>query len=147
MSATLPTLEELRARRREARRAVNARLLPALIGAAGIELALFAGIFLEREWLMARGALIPLFTGVALLMTAVMTGVVARWRPQLAAEEVARHALLCPTCGGPVLYTPLSTTRDLRSGHPTAYGPRIEDRCTACGAPLVSDGEEPGRFA
>ena len=146
-SATLPTLDELRARRREAMRAVNARYLPALIGAAAAELALFAGLFLQREWLLARGLFVPATVGVAVIMTALMAWIVARWRPQVAAEEVARRALSCPRCAGPVLFTPLSTTRDLRSGRRTAYGPRIEDRCTACGATLVSDREEPGRFA
>ena len=147
MSASLPTLDELRARRREAMRAVNGRLLPALLGAAAVEIALFAAIFAERDWLLAHGALLPVLGGTAVVMTAVMIWIVVSWRPRVAAEEVSRHALACPTCGGPVLYAPFSTTRDVRTGRATSYGPRIEDRCTACGAILVSDVAEPGRFA
>lgn len=146
-SATLPTLDELRTRRRAATRALNARLLPAILAVAVVELVLLAAILLQRHALAARGQLLPLLIGVAVAMAAVMLWIVVRWRPSLAAEEVARHALACPRCGGPVLFTPLSTTRDLRSGRPTAYGPRIEDRCTRCGAALVRDGEEPGRYA
>ena len=134
----LPTLDELRARRKEAMRRAGRRLLPWIAIAVALDVPAVAGFWMVQTGRVPFARALPFIIGSTVASFIWLTALIVTYVKRTVPEELRRASLVCHVCGEPLVVRPNAAgTRTIPSD--PAMRALMEGRCASCQAVVVSD--------
>jgi hypothetical protein len=142
----LPTLEELRSRRREAVRLASRRLMPRLMVTAIAILPAAIAAVLAARGALDRALIVPIVAAVA-IGGMLWTGyIMFDYLRRILPDELTSAGLVCHMCGKPLAPAPTSGSASrirIETKDPDILA-AIDGKCPSCGAWVVRDGPAQG---
>lgn len=133
----LPTLDQLRARRKEALRRAGRRLLPLIFAAVALEVPTLASFWMVQTGRIPFTRALPIIAGSMVAGTIWLTALIVTHVKRTVPEELRRAGLLCHVCGEPLVVRPGAAGTPAPSD--SAMRALMEGRCASCKAVVVRD--------
>ncbi|HEX2781387.1 MAG TPA: hypothetical protein VHM30_17930 [Gemmatimonadaceae bacterium] len=134
----LPTLEELRARRRQAMQRATRRIVPAALLGGILEVPAAVGLWMAHNGRATMAGVLPMVAGSLVASCLWLTAIIVLHVKRNVPEELRRADLLCHACGEPLVVRPAAAgTRTIPSD--PAMRALMEGRCASCKAVVVRD--------
>ena len=139
----LPTLDELRARRRQAMQRAGRRIVPAALLGGLLEVPAAVGLWMAHNGRSPMAGVLPMVAGSLVASCLWLTAIIVLYVKRNVPEELRREGLLCHACGQPLVVRPAAAeTRTIPSD--PAMRALMEGRCASCKAVVVRDLPETG---
>ena len=134
----LPTLDDLRARRKDAMRGATRRLMPMILAALALEAPVIAGFVMVNTGRATFAQALPFIAGSIAASTIWLTALLYTHVKRNLPEELRREGLVCHACGEPLVLRPgAAGARGVPSD--AAMRALMEGRCASCKAVVVRD--------
>jgi hypothetical protein len=134
----LPTLDELRARRKDAMLRATRRLLPMIAVAVLLEAPAIGGFVMVNMGRATFAQALPFIAGSMAASVIWLTALLYTHVKRNVPEELRRAGLVCHVCGEPLVLRPGADGARAVSTDP-AIRALFEGRCSACKAVVVRD--------
>ena len=134
----LPTLDELRARRKEAMLRANRLLLPRILIGIALEAPAIAAFVMVQTGRITLARALPFVVGSVVASVVWLTALLVTHVKRNVPEALRQAGLVCHVCGEPLVVRPgAAGTRTIPSD--PAMRALMEGRCASCKAIVVRD--------
>ena len=134
----LPTLDELRARRKEAMTRASRRIIPGALVGLALEAPAIAAFIMVQTGRITFAQALPFVAGSIVASAVWLTALILTHVKRNVPEELRRAGLLCHACGAPLVVRPAAAgTRTIPSD--AAMRALMDGRCASCKAVVVGD--------
>ena len=134
----LPTLDELRARRKDAMLRANRRLLPKILIGVALEAPAIVCFVMVQTGRITFARALPFVAGSIVASIIWLTALIVTHVKRTVPDELRRAGLLCHVCGEPLVLRPAAAGTRTVSSDP-AVRALMEGRCASCKAVVVRD--------
>ena len=140
----LPTLDELRSRRREAARLASRRLVPRLIVTSAVVLPAAVAAVLAVRGAIDEALVVPIVGAVGVVGMLWTGYIMLDYLRRILPEELRKAGLACHVCGKPLAPATGSAARvRVQTKDPDILA-ALDGKCASCGAWVVRDGPAQG---